>query len=110
MELRTEEIPVKSLRLALIEDGKEIGRAYFQLVVNGLHDRPYGLLEDVFVAESHRGAGIGTALVNAVIERARMLGCYKLIASSRYSRVRIHAWYEGLGFQDYGKEFRLDFA
>jgi GNAT superfamily N-acetyltransferase len=110
MEIKTEEIPVKSIRFALMENGKEIGRAYLQLVVNGLHSQPYGLLEDVFVEEAHRGAGHGATLVKAVIEKARALGCYKLIASSRYSRAKVHVWYEGLGFQDYGKEFRINFG
>ena len=108
MEIVTSETPVKSIRLALVDRGKELGHAYLQLVVNDLHSQPYGLLEDVFVKEEHRGAGHGTTLVKAVIEQARALGCYKLIASSRYHRIEVHAWYVSLGFQDYGKEFRLD--
>ena len=108
MEILSSEIPVKSIRLSLIDRGKEIGHAYLQLVVNGLHSQPYGLLEDVFVKKENRGAGHGTTLVKAVIEQARALGCYKLVAFSRYQRTKVHAWYGSLGFQDYGKEFRLD--
>lgn len=91
------------------ENGKEIGRAFLYLIYNDLHSEPYGLLEDVFVDETGRGKGIGNALVLAVIDEAKKKGCYKLIATSRTSRSQIHAWYERLGFKQYGLEFRMDF-
>ena len=75
---------------------------------NDLHATPFGLLEDVFVAESQRGNGLGTQLVREVIAAAREAGCYKLIATSRTSRPRVHELYERLGFQNYGLEFRLN--
>ena len=42
-----------------------------------------------------------------IIEEAKNIGCYKLIACSRYSRPQIHEWYKKLGFEDYGKEFKI---
>ena len=54
--------------------------------------------------------GLGTALVKEVIAAAREAGCYKLIATSRASRPRVHELYEGLGFANYGLEFRLTFG
>jgi GNAT superfamily N-acetyltransferase len=89
-------------------DGSELGRASLVLVRNGLHDRPYGLLEDVFVREDRRGQGLGHRLVERVIGAARAEGCYKLIATSRYSRPRVHQLYAGFGFADHGKEFRME--
>ena len=67
-----------------------------------------GCLEDVFVDESQRGSGLGTALVKEVIAAARETGCYKLIATSRASRHRVHELYERLGFENYGVEFRMN--
>jgi GNAT superfamily N-acetyltransferase len=79
-------------------------------MTNGLHERPFGLLEDVFVEPDHRGGEIGTALVKRVIAEAKRRRCYKLIATSRHARDRVHALYARLGFTDHGKEFRMDFA
>lgn len=66
-------------------------------------------MEDVFVAESERGSGLGTQLVNEVIATARDKACYKLIATSRNSRPKVHELYRRLGFSDHGREFRIDF-
>ena len=76
---------------------------------NSLHEEPFGLLEDVYVDESLRGQKPGTEIVNAVIAEAKVRGCYKLIATSRYTRPRVHELYIRLGFKDHGNEFRMDF-
>lgn len=89
--------------------GKIVGRAYLYVLHNQLHDEPFGFMEDVFVEESQRGKGVGEALVKRVIAEAKIRGCYKLVATSRYSRDRVHALYLRLGFTDHGKEFRIDF-
>jgi GNAT superfamily N-acetyltransferase len=91
-----------------ILEGKIIGRALFFLIYNDLHPKPYGLLEDVFVEEKYRGKGIGKKLVQRVIEKAKELGCYKLIATSRFERENVHRLYENLGFKKWGYEFRID--
>ena len=70
---------------------------------------PFGLMEGVFIEESQRGQGIGSQLVERLIERAKEEGCYKLIATSRHERPKVHALYEGLGFRGHGLEFRMDF-
>ncbi|HEY7600940.1 MAG TPA: GNAT family N-acetyltransferase [Methylomirabilota bacterium] len=101
----------EGLRFAVDQDGREVARAYLYLAENDLHPRQwFGLLEDVFVDEAGRGQGIGAALVRHVIDEARRRGCYKLIATSRDERPRVHALYRRLGFAEWGREFRLDFA
>lgn len=96
-------------KLAMHDDqNKEVGRAFLYIMYNDLHDRPFGLMEDVYVDDSVRGQGIGTQLVNEVIEMARNQSCYKLIATSRHSRTKVHELYRNLGFTDHGKEFRID--
>ena len=35
-------------------------------------------LDDLYVQPAHRGAGVGQALLDAVIDEARKAGCYKL--------------------------------
>ena len=50
------------------------------------------------------------ALVKCVVAEAKRRRCYKLIATSRHARNRVHALYNRLGFKDHGREFRIDFS
>jgi GNAT superfamily N-acetyltransferase len=109
MEIKENKKNCIGFKFSVKENGKEIGRAYLYLMNNDLHSQPFGLMEDVFIDESQRGKGAGTALVKHIIKTAKKLGCYKLIATSRHSRPKVHRLYEKLGFKDYGKEFRIDF-
>ncbi len=88
---------------------KTVGRAYVYLIYNKLHKAPYALLEDVYVDKAYRGKGIGSKLVVNAIDLAKELGCYKIIATSRFARERVHKLYEKLGFNKWGYEFRIDF-
>ena len=105
---RREERPARGLRFSIDGPDGEVARAYLYVMTNDLHAAPFCLLEDVFVAESERGSGLGTALVKEVIAAAREAGCYKLIATSRASRPKVHELYERLGFENYGVEFRMN--
>ena len=98
------------IRFSISDSGREIARAYLYVMTNDLHGAPFGLLEDVYVDESQRGSGLGTALVKEVISSAQDAGCYKLIATSRTSRPKVHELYERLGFEKHGVEFRMNFA
>ncbi len=91
------------------EDGQEMGIAILYVLTNPNRGKKYGLLADVRVEPEFRGGGLGTELVNKVIELAKEEGCYKLLADSRFSREKIHAWYEKLGFVKHGYGFRLNF-
>lgn len=86
---------------------KEIARAFLYIMHNGLKKEPFGLLEDLFVDEALRGQGIGSKLLNMVIAEAKKLGCYKLVATSRYGKDNIHAWYKRTGFENFGVEFKM---
>jgi GNAT superfamily N-acetyltransferase len=106
MNIKKQEKKSESVKFEMKEGEKIIGRAYLYLIYNDLHNEPYGLLEDVFVDEAYRKQGIGGQLVKAVIEEAKKLGCYKLVGTSRNSRIDVHEFYKKLGFEEYGKEFR----
>jgi GNAT superfamily N-acetyltransferase len=101
-------IEVTGIRISVIDDGTEVGRAYIYIMRNDLHDQPFGLMEDVYVDETYRGKGVGSELVKQVIELAKKANCYKLIATSRTSRPRVHELYQRLGFTQHGVEFRVD--
>jgi len=91
------------------DHGNEIGRAFLYVMYNDLHDRPFGLMEDVYITDGMRGQGLGTSIVREVVKVAQENGCYKLIATSRHSRSKVHELYLKIGFRDHGKEFRIDF-
>lgn len=97
-----------AVKITFQENGQEVGRARLYIIYDDVHKEPHGLLEDVFVNESQRGLGLGTQLIETAIDEAKKIGCYKIICTSRYSREKIHVWYEKLGFKNYGVEFRMD--
>ncbi len=109
MEIKAKTINVQGIKFSLVEAENEIARAYLYIMHNDLHEEPFGLLEDVYVAENHRGRGLGTQVIKQAIKAAKEQGCYKLIATSRKSRPQVHQLYQRLGFYERGLEFRLDF-
>jgi GNAT superfamily N-acetyltransferase len=40
---------------------------------NDLHDRHFGLLEDLFVEDDYRGQGLGSKLLKEVIEKVGII-------------------------------------
>jgi L-amino acid N-acyltransferase YncA len=52
---------------------------------------------------------INQRIVKQLIKAAQKEGCYKLIATSRYNRPKVHKLYTKLGFKKQGLEFRIDF-
>ena len=59
-------------------------------------------LEDLYVAESARGSGLGRALTQAVIDRARERGCRRVELDVNSENPAAQALYRSLGF-DTGK-------
>jgi len=110
MKVDRQDRAARGIRFSVLGEGGEVARAYLYVMTNDLHEAPFGLLEDVHVDESQRGNGVGTALVKEVIAAAQEVGCYKLIATSRTSRPKVHELYERLGFEKHGVEFRINFG
>ena len=97
-----------AVKMTVVENDKEVARAWLYVLQNDLHKEPFGLLEDVFVDEDQRGKGLGTKLVREIIEESKKIGCYKLIATVRSSRGVTCSWYEKFGFLNYGSELRMN--
>jgi ribosomal protein S18 acetylase RimI-like enzyme len=62
--------------------------------------RPLLNLHDLAVVPELRGRGIGRALLRAVEERARALGCCKLTLEVVQENTQARALYERFGFAD----------
>jgi len=56
-------------------------------------------LEDIFVEEEARGAGLGRELVEAAFERARERGCRRMELDVNEANVGALRLYESLGFE-----------
>lgn len=109
MEFQEHTIAASGVKIIMLENDQEIGHAFVYVLKNDLHEQPFAFLEDVMMAESQRGRGLGKLLVEKAVATAKARGCYKLVGTSRYSRETVHKFYEKLGFKDCGKEFRMDF-
>ena len=60
------------------EAGRVVGMATLQVVISTAEGGPAGLIEDVVVSESHRGRGIGRALMDDMIAWAGERGLMRL--------------------------------
>ncbi len=71
MALKAVRVPAYGVKITNALKGKIVGRVYLYVMTNDLHERPFGLMEDVFVDPDHRGCEIGTAMVKRVIAEAK---------------------------------------
>lgn len=67
------------------------------------------MLENVFVDPDHRGAGIGTEMMNWAIAHCRDLGCSMVQLTSNKLRLDAHRFYSRLGFEASHEGFKLYF-
>lgn len=97
-----------SVKIIAEENGEIAGSVYLYVLRNDHHEKPFGMIEYLFVEEKFRRTGIGTKLILALIDKAKELECYKIIGTSRHEREKVHEFYRKLGFSEYGLEFRMD--
>ena len=64
-------------------------------------------IESMHVVESHRSRGVGSALLDAAISRARQAGCYRVQLTSNKVRGDAHRFYRRHGFVASHEGFKL---
>ena len=72
-------------------DGMVTGLAHLQVGPTIEYDRPAAKLAALIVDESHRGEGIGRALVAAIEDEARLRGCELLYLTTSERRDDAHS-------------------
>jgi GNAT superfamily N-acetyltransferase len=82
--------------MVAIDEGHIVGMGTNYLVSKIASSKCY--LEDLVVDESCRGKGVGTLLINALIEAARIEGVRSLEFMTATHRKDAHRFYEKLGF------------
>lgn len=79
--------------------GEVVGTYTFLWFANlSYRGRPIAQVESVVVDASLRGRGIGLAMMEDAIARAKALSCVRLQLTSHLSRKDAHRFYERLGF------------
>src|SRR5437899_4941775 len=66
--------PARGFVLHARENGTMIGVAYLAIILSAEHVGKVGWLEELYVLPEYRSKGIGTALLTAVLDRARGIG------------------------------------
>ncbi len=66
--------------------------------------RSYGVIENVITHCDYRKRGIGTALMNHLIDFAKEKNCYKVMLQSGIGRKDAHRFYEKTGFDGNSKK------
>jgi ribosomal protein S18 acetylase RimI-like enzyme len=88
--------PATALFVARDESGRAVG-----MLTLATFPTPTGVrawIEDVVVEAEQRGKGTGAALVNAALDRARVVGARTVDLTSNPSRTEANALYQKLGF------------
>ena len=88
--------PATDLFIALDDDGIIVAMA--TLVNFRIPTGLRGWIEDVVVDESARGRGVGEAVTQAMLDRARELGCLTVDLTSRPARDVANRLYQRAGF------------
>ena len=106
VEGRLERLHIVGDRVVVADvDGAVVGLAHLQVAPAIEHDRPAAKLAALVVDETHRGEGIGRALVDAMEGEARTRGCTLLYLTTATRRADAHEFYRRVGLEETGKRF-----
>jgi GNAT superfamily N-acetyltransferase len=101
--------PRRELTVAEL-DGRTVATADLLVVPNlNHHAEPWAIVENVVVTGVARRKGVGTALMEHLIEVARAAGCCKLQLLSGKHRAQAHALYRSVGLEAVAEGFKIYF-
>ena len=78
------------------ENGEIVGSA--SLAIAHSPTGAHGWIEDVVVDQAARGHGVGKALTQSLLDRAKVLGLKQVYLTSRPSREAANRLYQSMGF------------
>lgn len=79
-------------------EGRVVGVAYVATILSMEHAGLVGWLEELFVTPAWRGRGIGSALLTAVLDRARTAGIVAVDLEIDAGHIRAASLYKRFGF------------
>jgi GNAT superfamily N-acetyltransferase len=102
--------PARHLLVAVLE-GDVVGSVDVIVIPNLTHHgRPWAIMENVIVAQRHRRAGVGAALMRSALAEVTKAGCYKMQLHSGNQRSGAHAFYRALGMEAVAEGFKIYFS
>lgn len=95
-----------TLPFVVVAKGKIVATATLYIMEKLIHSGgKVGLIEDVAVSKAGRGYGLGKAIIDELVECARLLDCYKVILSCADHNV---GFYAKCGFKKHEITMRKD--
>jgi len=88
--------------------GVVVGFINFTTRMTILHHGLSGLIDELIIAKSHRGKGIGKQLLSSAIEKSRQLGCCEVEVSTEKTNIKAREFYRQCGFTERGVLFEID--
>jgi glucosamine-phosphate N-acetyltransferase len=99
--------PLYHILVAVRDDGQVVGATTLLVEQKFIHGGGrVGHIEDVAVRRGYEGMGVGGSLVNAALEVAERMACYKCILDCKEE---LAGFYEKLGFRRHDVGMRMDF-
>ena len=89
-------------------EGIIVGFVNFTTRKTILHRGLSGLIDELIIAKSHRGKGIGKQLLSGAIEKSRQLGCCEVEVSTEKTNIKAREFYRQCGFTERGVLFEID--
>lgn len=112
------ELIAENCRNLLIEANSHILVAEIEGIIVGfvnfttrktiLHHGLSGLIDELIVAKSYHGKGIGRQLLSIAIEKSRQLGCCEVEVSTEKTNIKAREFYIQCGFTERGVLFEID--
>ncbi len=85
-----------------------IGFVNFTTRMTILHRGLSGLIDELIIAKSYQGKGIGKQLLSSAIEKSRQLGCCEVEVSTEKTNTKAREFYKQCGFTERGVFFEID--
>lgn len=86
--------------LCVENDGKIIGFCSLSIKNNLWQQGKLGHVDEIVIAETRRGLGIGTELLTRITQVAKSMGCKRVELDSAHHRTEAHIFYEKNGFKN----------
>jgi len=89
-------------------EGVVVGFLNFMTRKTILHRGLSALIDELIVAKSYRGKGVGKQLLSSAIEKSRQLGCCEVEVSTEKINIKAKEFYGQCGFMERGILFEID--